>query len=311
MPASDHSTPDTTDPPVPRFKRRKTTHTKRARADERIGEGLVAPTATATATAVMDDDARTDAPTLAPTTAALPTQLSGDNEDEDEHGVSGLREALKKARLAEQHHVKYGTPIPAHLAALVGANSSSNKNKNTSSTASATTSTTNDPASKPPQNTTPSTTAARNGKLEEVALPTPTPPNPPTANPQPRVRLRRDGTPFRPRRARRTSNDMRRDALVESILSESRIEYFAPPATSGGGGAQGEAPLLTEEEMLRQFEDEYRDAAEARRPNPLPPAGKASGAGDSAKSGPKLGGSRSARAAMAAREKEKNPWSKR
>lgn len=134
--------------------------------------------------------------------------------------------------------------------------------------------------------------------------------NPPAATQTPRqppVRLGRDGKPFRPRgRPRRTSADLARDALVESILSESRVEFFAPPTETS-------QPAATDEDLLARFEAEYRDAAEERMARKPPEKG----AGDS-KTGPKLGGSRSQRAAMAAREKEggttaggKGPMSKR
>lgn len=56
---------------------------------------------------------------------------------------------------------------------------------------------------------------------------------------------------------------------------------------------------------MKRFEAEYRDAVEervAQKPHDKGKGDKNAGAGGEAK-GPKLGGSRSARAAMAAREK--------
>lgn len=123
----------------------------------------------------------------------------------------------------------------------------------------------------------------------------------PAAPPAPRQpqpgRLGRDGKPLRPRgRPRRTSADLARDALVESILSESRVEFFAP-STEAAQGA------VTDADLLARFEAEYRDAAEERVAR-KPPEKKKGGLGEGeGKTGPKMGGGRSGRAAMAAREK--------
>lgn len=70
------------------------------------------------------------------------------------------------------------------------------------------------------------------------------------------------------------------------MLSEAKISYFddAPAAPRFAG---------TDEDMLAQFRDEYLEAAEERAARkPTMPVAK-----DQPK-GPKLGGSRSARAAM-------------
>lgn len=41
-----------------------------------------------------------------------------------------------------------------------------------------------------------------------------------------KMRLGRDGKPFRPRRYRRNSNDVKRDKLVEEVMKESRRRCF-------------------------------------------------------------------------------------
>lgn len=44
-----------------------------------------------------------------------------------------------------------------------------------------------------------------------------------------KVRLGRDGKPWRSKKKRRTSEDIRRDALVEAVLSENRSKTFPTP----------------------------------------------------------------------------------
>ncbi|OSS44307.1 hypothetical protein B5807_10973 [Epicoccum nigrum] len=146
------------------------------------------------------------------------------------------------------------------------------------------------------------TTAAGHGKLEEVpvgpaAHPAGAAPRVPSR--QARVRLGRDGKPLPPRgfrgRPRRTSADLARDALVESLMSEARVDFFAPSPADDPAH-----PAPTDEDLLARFEAEYRDAAEERTARKPPDKGTAA----DAKTGPKLGGSRSMRAAVAARERE-------
>lgn len=109
--------------------------------------------------------------------------------------------------------------------------------------------------------------------------------------PAPRVRLGRDGKPWRSRK-RRNSNDIRRDAAVEAVLKEAKIEYFdeTPIANSRFAG--------TDDDLVARFQAEYYESIEERqaRKPVMPPSAK-----DQPK-GPKLGGSRSARAAMRERE---------
>lgn len=189
--------------------------------------------------------------------------------------------------MAEQNHRKYGWPIPAHLRAAVATLAPDLKSAQA-------------PAPPPIDETATqnSRTAAGQGKLEEVALSATTsrshkdwarldnPSPPPTAPP---VRLRRDGKPFR-NRNRRTSDDMRRDALVDAVLHENKIDFFdAAPAS--------EPRAATDDDMLARFEAEYYESMQERAAR-KPPAPTAK----DAPKGPKLGGSRAARAAMRERE---------
>ena len=122
--------------------------------------------------------------------------------------------------------------------------------------------------------------------------------------PKPRKpRLGRDGKPMRPRpRKRRNSEDIARDALVEQFLHENKIDIYdtntpeqAIARTPTGEGA-GDADA--DERFAEQFRQEFMDAMAERR-NKTKPAAPAKGVIVPEPRGPKLGGSRSARAKMA------------
>lgn len=105
------------------------------------------------------------------------------------------------------------------------------------------------------------------------------------------MRLGRDGKPWRGRK-RRNSEDLRRDAAVEAVLKEARIDYFEETPITNPRFAG------TDDDMVARFQAEYFESIEERqnRKPVMPPNAK-----DQPK-GPKLGGSRSARAAMRERE---------
>ena len=116
-------------------------------------------------------------------------------------------------------------------------------------------------------------------------------------------RIGRDGKPMKPRpRKRRNSEDIKRDQLVEQVLRESRLEIYDEPETAQHDNLND--GLDADEKIAEQFRQDFMDAMESRQRNrtagqPKMPTGKL---GDALQKGPKLGGSRSARAAM--REKE-------
>ncbi|KAI1209100.1 uncharacterized protein F4807DRAFT_461219 [Annulohypoxylon truncatum] len=129
-----------------------------------------------------------------------------------------------------------------------------------------------------------------------------------------KVRLGRDGKPWRPRN-RRTSDDVRRDQLVEEILRENRHVYETPTppaAPTPGGGADGAEPDgAADDRIAEEFRREFMDAQAERqqkrkKPANAPPGGGSGGPGGSkggqkdedVLKGPKLGGSRNVRAAM-------------
>lgn len=183
--------------------------------------------------------------------------------------------------MAEQNHRKYGWPIPAHLQSTVAAIAPDLKPAFTNTPAPTVA------APPPADDTDHRRTAAGQGKLEEVDLPSTTHTHsawePPPATPKPR--LGRNGKPLR-NRNRRSSSDARRDAAVDAVLREAKISFFDAPLPPPRTAA-------TDDDMLAQFRDEYLEAAEERaaRKPPMPVTK------DQPK-GPKLGGSRSARAAM-------------
>lgn len=137
------------------------------------------------------------------------------------------------------------------------------------------------------------------------------------------ARLGRDGKPLPPRRPRyavRTNSDLARDALVEQILSESSLpqtHYTSLPSTShnsstskgAGASAPGHdtaADARIAEEFQREFmaQVEERNAAMNRKVE-ASAASNGGGAGNDGMKGPKLGGSRSQRAAMKLAEEKK------
>ncbi|MCJ1406056.1 hypothetical protein MMC19_000121 [Ptychographa xylographoides] len=133
-----------------------------------------------------------------------------------------------------------------------------------------------------------------------------------------KIRLRRDGKPWRGRR-RRNSEDVKRDRLVEEVLRESRCVFLATAATPTTGVPTNFANGVSiveiydepedeaanddqaaDDRIAEQFRREFLDAISSRRqrtgPSTTTKPGK--GAVDDKPKGPKLGGSRSARAAM-------------
>jgi hypothetical protein len=114
-----------------------------------------------------------------------------------------------------------------------------------------------------------------------------------------KVRLGPDGKPWRSRRKRRTSADIARDQLVEQVLKENTLGIYEqpvapPPAVPGDGEA--------DDAIAEAFKREFLDAVMERQRKKPPAAGsaakKALSKEEELLKGPKLGGSRSARAAM-------------
>ncbi|KAJ9607216.1 hypothetical protein H2200_008288 [Cladophialophora chaetospira] len=132
--------------------------------------------------------------------------------------------------------------------------------------------------------------------------------------PKPRKpRLGRDGKPMKPRpRKGRNSEDIARDTLVEQFLHENKIDLYEtstpePASAKGleeGGGEDADA----DERFAEQFRQEFLDAMAERR-NKTKPVPQAKGVAVPEPRGPKLGGSRSARAKMAQIQQQQQPSS--
>ncbi|KAF7513158.1 hypothetical protein GJ744_010554 [Endocarpon pusillum] len=107
-------------------------------------------------------------------------------------------------------------------------------------------------------------------------------------------RLGRNGKPRRGPK-RRNSDDVKRDQLVEQVLHESRLEIYDEPEPD-----LQEDNLNADDRIAEQFKRDFIDAMQARHRNRTAGHPKAPNLkpGEQVQRGPKLGGSRSARAAM-------------
>jgi hypothetical protein len=172
-------------------------------------------------------------------------------------------------------------------------------------------------------------------QLAEVDLPPDAAKLPPLPKRQRKPRLGRNGKPLPPRKPkRRDSGDLARDALVEQVLHEHRLDHYKPPTAvsattppaaethSSSVAAQSRALSSTtvpigsstrdDEAFALRFQREFEEGLaerQAMQRKPQKKTGKEAEK-DVASSGPRLGGSRSARAKMhamweAEKEKEK------
>ncbi|KAL9014403.1 MAG: hypothetical protein Q9173_000951 [Seirophora scorigena] len=107
-----------------------------------------------------------------------------------------------------------------------------------------------------------------------------------------KVRLRKDGKPWRSRR-RRNSDDAKRDKLVEEVMKESRLEIYDEPEVNVPNDDQA-----GDDRIAEQFRREFLDAISSRRKRSAQSKKDHRAKADDKPRGPKLGGSRSARAAM-------------
>ncbi|KAF2965246.1 hypothetical protein GQX73_g8340 [Xylaria multiplex] len=115
-----------------------------------------------------------------------------------------------------------------------------------------------------------------------------------------KVRLGRDGKPWRSRN-RRNSDDIKRDQLVEEILRENRLDVYEtatpPPGTNTGAEEGGAADDRIAEEFRREFLDAMAERQRRKKPAG-PPSKPGAKKEEEVLKGPKLGGSRNTRAAM-------------
>ncbi|KAK3330344.1 hypothetical protein B0H66DRAFT_611804 [Apodospora peruviana] len=116
-----------------------------------------------------------------------------------------------------------------------------------------------------------------------------------------KVRLGPDGKPWRSRN-RRDSDAIQRDQLVEEFLSENRLDVYDLPSEEPViAGDLGEDEEAADDRIAEEFRQQFMDAMSQRHRRRRPainakPATKVQH--DEYLKGPKLGGSRNARAAM-------------
>ena len=129
--------------------------------------------------------------------------------------------------------------------------------------------------------------------------------NPPIdAVQKPQTRIGYNGKPYTPKnRNRRNSNDIRRDALVEAVLTENTLGYYEQSKpTMRISRAEVGQDEDADEELMENFTREFMNAAsERQRKKPAAPPPMKTGYGPKEEEplkGPKLGGSRTQRAAM-------------
>ncbi|KAI9846875.1 MAG: hypothetical protein M1837_003487 [Sclerophora amabilis] len=103
----------------------------------------------------------------------------------------------------------------------------------------------------------------------------------------------------RPWKKRRTSEDIKRDKLVEEVLRESRLEIYDDPEPLNNAQDDEQA---ADDRIAEQFRRDFMDAVSSRQRRRAVPASNSTATKGAKKDerpkGPKLGGSRSARAAM-------------
>lgn len=114
-----------------------------------------------------------------------------------------------------------------------------------------------------------------------------------------KVRLGPDGKPWRGRK-KRGSDDIARDKLVEEVLRENRLEIYEEPTVEQPSTGDDQA---ADDRIAEEFRREFMDAVSQRQRKkagpPQPVARTAAGKKEEeVMKGPKLGGSRTARAAM-------------
>ncbi|CAE7000084.1 hypothetical protein PTNB85_05567 [Pyrenophora teres f. teres] len=105
----------------------------------------------------------------------------------------------------------------------------------------------------------------------------------------------------RPKANGKTDEDVRRDKMVEAVLSEAKLSYFdtTPPSTltTTDSCSNNMHNPTNEDALVEQFRTEYFESMEAKHQMRKPPAAPVKGA-PPVMAGPKLGGSKSARAKM-------------
>ena len=132
-----------------------------------------------------------------------------------------------------------------------------------------------------------------------------------TKGPPRKPRLGRDGKPVRPRpRKRLNSEDLARDALVEQVLHEHRLDSVYQPANPSTGADNGSSTepqagdTSRDEDFAERFRQDFLDQIAERKQAQQQKKSASSAVAVEKTQGPKLGGSRAARARMAVAQQQ-------
>ncbi|KAM0305683.1 hypothetical protein ACHAPM_002068 [Fusarium culmorum] len=111
-------------------------------------------------------------------------------------------------------------------------------------------------------------------------------------------RLRRDGKPWRPRN-RRDSDAAKRDQIVDEILRETRLDLYEPAPEQSGSATGADQDGAADERLAEEFRQQFlEDVAERQLRKKKATNQPARPGTEEVLKGPKLGGSRNARAQM-------------
>ncbi|KAF5982654.1 hypothetical protein FCOIX_3589 [Fusarium coicis] len=111
-------------------------------------------------------------------------------------------------------------------------------------------------------------------------------------------RLRRDGTPWRPRN-RRDSDALKRDQIVDEILHETRLDLYEPTPGQNSHNAVADQDGAADARLAEEFRQQFLEDVAERQLRKKKATNQSTRAGtEEVLKGPKLGGSRNARAQM-------------
>ncbi|RBQ82016.1 hypothetical protein FVER14953_00906 [Fusarium verticillioides] len=111
-------------------------------------------------------------------------------------------------------------------------------------------------------------------------------------------RLRRDGTPWRPRN-RRDSDALKRDQIVDEILHETRLDLYEPTPGQNSHNAVADQDGAADARLAEEFRQQFLEDVAERQLRKKKATNQTTRAGtEEVLKGPKLGGSRNARAQM-------------
>ncbi|SCN67448.1 uncharacterized protein FFMR_01190 [Fusarium fujikuroi] len=111
-------------------------------------------------------------------------------------------------------------------------------------------------------------------------------------------RLRKDGTPWRPRN-RRDSDALKRDQIVDEILHETRLDLYEPTPGQDSHTAVADQDGAADARLAEEFRQQFLEDVAERQLRKKKATNQTTRPGtEEVLKGPKLGGSRNARAQM-------------